>query len=280
MMKKQLLILVLVLAAVSATAHAGARATLILASGERVRGVLVDMGGSDFTMTDGGKETRVPISSVAVIDFVGGGQGIPTTETSKIQAGRHLVFKRGGDSFYGRLTDMRGDNPFFLIFSTSDGQVEINANDAGRIYLQRWEGMPSGGSGTGTNPPVTSPEQPKPGGYAVPANVKWVDTGLRVRPGQSVTFNASGQVILSGDNADTAGPAGAGNGRIASGGAQLPGVAAGALIGRAGNSAPFGIGNQTQALRMPAGGALFLAVNDNDPSDNRGEYRVQITLGR
>jgi len=28
----------------------------------------------------------------------------------------------------------------------------------------------------------------------------------------------------------------------------------GALIGRAGNSAPFGIGNQQQPLRMPATG--------------------------
>ena len=45
---------------------------------------------------------------------MGGGQGIPVTETSKMQSGRHLVFQRGGDYYYGRLYDIAGDDPLRL----------------------------------------------------------------------------------------------------------------------------------------------------------------------
>jgi hypothetical protein len=55
---------------------------------------------------------------------------------------------------------------------------------------------------------------------------------------------------------------------------------AGALIGRVGNSAPFAIGDQTQALPMPADGQLFLAVNDDEVSDNQGAFAVTLTVTR
>jgi hypothetical protein len=50
-------------------------------------------------------------------------------------------------------------------------------------------------------------------------------------------------------------------------------VNAGALIGRVGNSAPFGIGDQA-SVPMPFDGILFLAVNDDERSDNAGEFIV------
>ena len=56
----------------------------------------------------------------------------------------------------------------------------------------------------------------------------------------------------------------------------MPNTLAGALIGRIGNGAPFGIGNQT-TLVTPAAGQLFLGVNDGDLNDNTGEFRVEIT---
>jgi hypothetical protein len=257
-------------------------ATLILVSGERVRGELVDLGGVGFTMLVDGRERRIGESEVAVIDFVGGGQGIPVTETSKMQSGRHLVFQRGGDYYYGRLYDIAGDDPLRLTFDTSDGRREMGSNEIGRIYLRRWEGMP-------TPPPEPpklpappkppAPQQPTlPGGVRVPANVAWVDTGIQVRSGQMVAFKSSGETILSGDDTDTASPGGAHNGRQGGMRAQLPNIAAGALIGRVGQGAPFGIGDQTQALRMPGTGTLFLAVNDDRPADNRGEYFVEIIV--
>ena len=95
-----------------------------------------------------------------------------------------------------------------------------------------------------------------------------------------VSFTTSGEVVLSGDANDKAGPSGAYNGRVSGGGAPMPGVAAGALVGKVGPSAPFGIGGQSQALSMPGSGTLLLAVNDDNPGDNRGEFRVKVTIVR
>ena len=58
------------------------------------------------------------------------------------------------------------------------------------------------------------------------------------------------------------------------------GAPVGALIGRIGESAPFGIGTQTQPLPMPASGRLMLGVNDNDFSDNSGAFNVVVSGGR
>jgi hypothetical protein len=275
------LVLVAMMAAMAAPAVAGVRATLILTSGERVKGVLVDMGGTDFTMMEGGNEVRFAINEVAVIDFVGGGQ-VPASEVAKMEGGRAVFFQRNGDFFYGRLSDIGGDNPIRLTFNSSDGQIERNSNEISRIYLRRWEGMPKPAGG-GTQPPdQAQPATPAPaaGGIAVPANTVWVDTGVQVRAGQMVTFSVRGEIILSNDNSDTAGPDGAHNGRVAQRGAPLPGVAAGALVAKTGISAPFGIGSQTQPLRMPTTGVLFLAVNDENPRDNRGEFRVTVNVVR
>lgn len=135
-------VLVVLLVAFAVPAVAGVRATLILTSGERVRGVLVDMGGADFTMMEGGNEVRFPINQVAAIDFVSGGQ-VPAAEVAKMQGGRAVVFQRSGDFFYGRLVDIGGDNPIRLQFNSEDGPLEMNSNEVARIYMRRWDGMPA-----------------------------------------------------------------------------------------------------------------------------------------
>lgn len=130
------------LMAMAVPAFAGVRATLILTSGERVKGVLVDLGGVGFTMMEGGNEVRFNANEVAVIDFVSGGQ-VPAAEAAKLQGGA-VVFQRSGDFFYARLFDIGGDNPLRLTFNSSNGQVELNSNEVARIYLRRWDGMPAG----------------------------------------------------------------------------------------------------------------------------------------
>lgn len=254
---------------------AAPQATLILVSGERVRGELVDMG-AQFTMRVGGAERRIAIPEVAVIDFVGGGSGIPATETAQIRPGQALIIMKGGRAWYGNLVDISGDNPLRLMFQSQDGNLEVSSNEIGRIFFRRWEGMPEPQAQPAPQP------APTPGrsddGISVPANAMWVDTGIQVRSGQMVVFNATGEIGLSGDPGDTAGPAGAYSGREAYRGAPMPGVAAGALVGKVGNGPVFAIGNQTQALRMPSAGVLFLAVNDDRYGDNRGEFRVKIAV--
>jgi len=63
-------------------------------------------------------------------------------------------------------------------------------------------------------------------------------------------------------------------------GAPIPGALVGALIGRVGNSRPFGIGDQKIALGMPAAGMLFLGINDDHCGDNRGQFKVAINVMR
>jgi hypothetical protein len=83
-------------------------------------------------------------------------------------------------------------------------------------------------------------------------------------------------VQLSASRADRA--KAAGSSRMAQG-SPLPTVPAGALIGRVGNGAPFGIGDQS-SVPMPFDGVLSLAVNDDERSDNAGEFVVSVVRAR
>jgi len=255
--------------AIPAAALAQPQATLILTSGERVRGQLIDMNAAGFTMRVRNDERQIALSRVAVVDFAGS-SNIPSAETSKIQSGRTLVCMRGGECWYGQLYDMSELDPLRITFRTQDGEREVKSNEVARIYLRRWEGMPSA---------RTESSGPAGRGVPVPANQSWVNTGIRVRQGQMVSFSASGQIQLSDNPDDKAGAAGSSSGRTAPRGAPLPGQPAGALIGRVGNGAPFRIGDQTRPIAMPGAGILFLGVNDDFVRDNRGELRVEITVG-
>jgi len=107
----------------------------------------------------------------------------------------------------------------------------------------------------------------------------WTRTGLHVRAGDTVTFDAEGTVRLSRDPDDTAGPAGSRTGRRAADG-PMRDAAAGSLIAKIGDSGPILVGNQRTLARAPVSGELYLAVNDDHLLDNSGEYRVTITIGQ
>lgn len=59
-------------------------------------------------------------------------------------------------------------------------------------------------------------------------------------------------------------------------GAPLPNAFAGALIGRIDSGQPFGIGDQT-SIAAPVSGLLYLGVNDDNVSDNSGQFQVVIS---
>jgi len=89
-----------------------------------------------------------------------------------------------------------------------------------------------------------------------------------------VMFQASGQINFGRSPGQTATPDGGAERRP---GYPDPSVPVGALIGKVGNNGtPFAIGNQRQALGMPASGRLFLGVNDNERADNSGAFTVVI----
>jgi hypothetical protein len=109
----------------------------------------------------------------------------------------------------------------------------------------------------------------------VPSNVEWTDTHITVTGGQSLRFESYGEIRLSFNRDDTAGPSGSNHDRFADK-APLPMIPAGALIGRVNSGKPFPIGATTEALQMPAAGTLFLSVNDDHAADNSGNFVVKV----
>ncbi|MFO7694279.1 MAG: hypothetical protein R6V57_14415 [Vicinamibacterales bacterium] len=258
--------------AVAASVAAAAPVTLILKSGDRVRGDLIDLNASGFVVRVNGAEQRFAPGDVVAITFTDA--QIPAAETNRAQEGRALVVLHDGQMFYGSLADVGGTSPLRLSFRTPDGDRELNSDQVARIYFASWQGIP-GSTGSQTDAAL----DPGGAGLTIPANTCWTNTGRSVRQGQRVTFNGSGEIQLSADQNDIAGVAGSRNGRT-SPSAPIPGTLVGALIGRVGNSRPFGIGDQRIALGMPMAGQLFLGINDDHCGDNRGQFRVEISLLR
>jgi Ca2+-binding EF-hand superfamily protein len=110
----------------------------------------------------------------------------------------------------------------------------------------------------------------------VNAQQRWTDTGLNVRAGDIVTFQASGEIRMSDDTGDTATPAGSRRGRTAPD-APILHQSAGALIAKIGDYSPMFIGNRG-SVTVPVSGRLYLSVNDDHLPDNAGEFTVTVGI--
>ncbi len=106
----------------------------------------------------------------------------------------------------------------------------------------------------------------------------WIDTGINVQRGDSISIEASGSVKLSNNGSDISEPAGSRMGRRADS-APLRNEPAGALIARIDNGAPMLVGSRRTFLATETG-RLFLSVNDDFFQDNTGEYRATVSVGR
>jgi len=292
------LVLVLMLAAATAALMAAPRATLVLRNGDRIQTELIDLGGVGFTIRSGNSNETIAANDVALIDFVGG--TTPQSEVALMQNGSPFIALRNGDIVAGRLTDIGGTDPLRLTVRTNNGNQDFNSNEVARIFLAKWDGMPSAGSqqagtgrgqgqqqGRGQGQSQSQQGQGRGQGQAqgrnrvqgqtisIPANQCWTNTGIYVDAGQPVQFAVSGEIQLSNDRNDLAGAAGSKAGRY-SRRAPLPQDLLGALIGRIDNRRPFGIGDQRGFLPMPESGELWIGINDDNCGDNRGEFRVTI----
>jgi hypothetical protein len=259
----------------AAPAWAAPTVTLVLTSGEKVRCELVDLGGVGFTVRVNGADRQIPAADVAVIDFTGA--PFRPAELERVRQGQAIAVFHSGDVFEGRLADIGGTDPLRMTFSTNGGTRDVSSNELSRVYLSRWQGMP--GTGAVTQPGEAPNLDQGGAGLTVPANPCWTNTVRSVRQGQRVTFVGTGEIQLSADANDIAGVAGARNGRL-SAAAPIPGALVGALIGRIGNGRPFGIGDQVVPLTMPASGQLWLGINDDHCADNRGQFKVEISVRR
>jgi hypothetical protein len=259
------------------------RATVLMRNGDRVAGLLEDVeGGVVFVRVSQHDQRKLGVGEVALIDFVGGASGLPETELSVARGPNHLALLRDGSSISGQFVDVRGGEStaaagetHMLIFRTTSGEERrIPLDGVSRIYLGNFPGS-STASNTAAPPTFTEGQALPAGGIRVPANQRWTATPINVRRGDQLSFNVSGQIQLSEDTGDVAQSAGSLRQRTAPG-SPLPANFAGALIARVGTSAPFPIGNVTTPVTMPAAGQLYLGINDDEVSDNRGEFLVNV----
>jgi hypothetical protein len=112
---------------------------------------------------------------------------------------------------------------------------------------------------------------------SVPAQAGWVETGLRVAPGQTLNLIAAGTVNLKSGAPEANSTA---DGLLPNSCMEAdclaPGETYGALVGRIDNI-PFRVGTVLE-IPINSGGELFLAVNDASYADNTGNFIVTITV--
>ena len=270
--KVSMLALVLGIGAASASLNAQVQATIVLKDGQRHTGrnltYRVDRRELAVRVSLH-EEPRVPVGQVAYVDF----GGTPDRDI-ELSGSENAVVMRDGSVIKGQIIELghekAGDesSPFLVIFRTSAGEERrVPAGQVARVYFSAPRVATSGDT-------AARPALPDGTGVAVQGTQQWTPTGLVVRRGDPMTITATGEVRLSTDAADLASPTGSRSGKMAPN-APLPNVPAGALIGRIGNSAPFGIGDRA-TINMPASGQLFLGINDDHMADNEGGYRVTI----
>ena len=109
----------------------------------------------------------------------------------------------------------------------------------------------------------------------VSAGVPWNDTGIDVRAGQTIFFEAEGQVRWGRDRRD--GPAGERN-SPANPNRPMGNRNAAALIGKIENGSNdyFFIGDDKGPIRVRSSGRLYLGINDDVLTDNSGNFRVVV----
>jgi hypothetical protein len=148
--------------------------------------------------------------------------------------------------------------------------LRLDRDEVVRIELETYRQSGSNLSNTDTRPPGMRERQ-----VTVSANTQWVDTGIDVRSGQTVYFEATGQATWGRGRRD--GPAGERN-SPPNPGRPMPNRNAAALIGKIGTESNdlFFIGDETGPVRVRGNGRLFLGINDDVLDDNSGNFRVVV----
>jgi len=188
-----------------------------------------------------------------------------------VTLGADTLVMRDGRRVEGQLVGIRDG---VVEFEAQRGffgreRVRVDLDDVTRIEFDRvnnnrpdndYNDRPGGGGGGG-----------RPGGMRersvnVNASEQWRDTGVVVRAGQTLYFEASGRVRWGPGRQD--GPDGERN-SPRNDARPMPNRPAAALIGRIGESNDyFFIGDDAGAIRVRGNGRLYLGVNDDYLRDN------------
>jgi hypothetical protein len=151
--------------------------------------------------------------------------------------------------------------------------VSFNRRDTNRDGMLSQQEFAAGGGSPGAPGAVgTSGAQQRT--VRVNSQQRWVDSGIAVRAGDTVTLDASGTIQMSDDAQDTANPAGSTKGRRAPD-APVLNQLAGGLIVQIDNYGPIFVGGR-RTFTAPVNGRLYFGVNDDHLPDNRGEFAVNV----
>ncbi len=181
------------------------------------------------------------------------------------------LYLRDGSRVQGELISVRNGTVEFEERRGYGGgrTLRFDRDEIARIEFETARG--SGGTGNellaGGRPSGMRERQ-----TIVSADVAWNDSGVDVRAGQTIYFEAQGQVRWGKDRRD--GPAGERN-SPSNPGRPMGNRNAAALIGKIGNDLFF-IGDEAGPVRMRSAGRLYLGVNDDVLTDNSGNFRVVV----
>lgn len=111
--------------------------------------------------------------------------------------------------------------------------------------------------------------------YVVPGMMDWTETDVEIQQGDTILISANGTITWKRDGREKCDANG--SSYTQSGKKPLPGVSAGALIGRIGSDFAeiFLIGTERKII-APKTGRLYLGINDDTIVDNDGQFRVWI----
>lgn len=218
-----------------------------------------------------------PLPSAAegmLIGAIGNDQNAPVLE---LGASREFVADRDGRLYLtanrGTYNDARGS--FTVQVKRERDQTAMGENRSDNPFgNQPQRNRPRSRESTATRTPAEVV-------IDVPGTSRGTDTNIDVRASDQISFTTTGTVI-AGRRIGEVGPEG---GKVGGFGAivgtrPLPTSGPGALIGyiRQSNgqmSQAFLVGTQL-TLSVPTDGRLYLAINDDDYSDNGGGFKVKI----
>ena len=197
------------------------------------------------------------------------GSAITLALTAGVQA--DTLYLRDGSRVQGELISVRNDTVEFEERRSygSGRTLRLDRDDVVRI---EFEAARRGGGNdflAGGRPSGMRERQ-----TIVSADVAWNDSGIDVRAGQTIYFEAQGQVRWGRDRRD--GPAGERN-SPSNPNRPIGNRNAAALIGKIGSGNDlFFIGDETGPVRVRTSGRLYLGINDDVLTDNSGNFRVVV----
>ena len=182
------------------------------------------------------------------------------------------LYLRNGQRLEGELVGVRNGQIEFEERRTFGGSrtVRFDRDEVDRIDFDNRRS--TNNTSNNSSSPGGRPSGMRERQTVVSANSQWTDSGVDVRAGQTIYFEAQGRVRWGKDRQD--GPGGEHN-SPSNPNRPMGNRNAAALIGKIGSDMFF-IGDDTGPIRMRSGGRLYLGVNDDVLTDNSGNFRVVV----